>query len=110
MRQSGEFIGADALEAGRVDGATCRIVSLTLQDTSANLIGHEPIYLNGEIIGQTTSCAFGYRVNHTVALGSLRTPVATGTKVQIDCARRMFDATLSYGAVFDPTSTRMRTT
>jgi 4-methylaminobutanoate oxidase (formaldehyde-forming) len=109
VRQSGGFIGADALEARQVDSATCRIVSLTLQDAFANLIGHEPIYLNGEIIGQTTSCAFGYRVNHPVALGSLRTPVATGTKVQIDCARRMFEATLSYGALFDPTGTRMRT-
>jgi 4-methylaminobutanoate oxidase (formaldehyde-forming) len=107
-RKSGGFIGAAALEEERTNGASPRVISLALDDSTANLQGHEPIYLDGEIIGQTTSCAFGYRINRPVALGSTRTPIANGTQVQIDCARTLFNATVTNGALFDPDGARVK--
>ena len=108
-RKSGGFTGADALAAQRAQGVQSQVISLTLDDRDAVPLGHEPIYQNAEIIGQTTSCAFGYRVGHPVALAHTTAPVADGARVQVDIARRMFDATVTLGPLFDPDGSRMRT-
>lgn len=107
-RKGGGFIGAKALATRRSAGAVSQVVSLKLADQSAVPLGHEPIYLNGDIIGQTSSCAYGHRVDAPIALGHIKTPVANGTTVQIDIARKMFDATLITGPLFDPEGARMK--
>ncbi|TDS91133.1 GcvT family protein [Pelagimonas phthalicica] len=107
-RKGGGFIGDKALAARRDAGAVAQVVSLKLADQNAVPLGHEPIYLNGDIIGQTSSCAYGHRIDAPIALGHIKTPVADGTTVQIDIARKMFDATLITGPLFDPEGTRMK--
>jgi len=106
-RKTGGFIGFDALEAYRAAGAPCRLVSLVLDDERAVPLGHEPILLGGEIIGQTTSCAFGYRIRKPVALGFLNRPVENASRVKVDIARMEFEATLSVGSTFDPAGKQM---
>lgn len=108
-RASGGFIGAEALATRRANGAELKTLSLVLDDVAANPLGHEPIYHNGTIIGQTTSCSFGYRVGRPVALGVVNTMVAAGTRVEVDIARRLVEATVSHGAVVDPSGSRMKT-
>lgn len=44
--------------------------------------GHEPIYLDGRIVGQTSSCTFGYRVGKPVGLGYSREPLKDGVRVK----------------------------
>lgn len=107
-RRSGGFIGFEAMQARRRSGAVNHLVSLTLDDEAAVPLGHEPIHLDGEVVGQTSSCAFGYRVGKPVALGHVQAPVASGTQVQVDIAREMFDASITIGPLFDPTGARMR--
>ncbi|MEQ9695624.1 FAD-dependent oxidoreductase [Shimia sp. SDUM112013] len=107
-RKKGGFIGAEALAERRANGAVPQVVSLKLDDVAAVPLGHEPIYLNGEIIGQTTSCAFGYRVGAPVALGHVHGAIADGTRVQVDIARTLFDATVVIGPLFDPNGSRMK--
>lgn len=107
-RKSGGFIGAEALGDHARSGALSRVVSLAFADNAAVPLGHEPIYHDGQIIGQTTSCGYGYRVGKPVALGLLKAPMAHGTAVQIDIARDMFDATVTIGALFDPDGSRMK--
>ncbi len=107
-RKSDGFVGFDALQARLAQGAGVRVVSLVMQDDDAQPLGHEPIYLDGRIIGQTTSCAYGYRTGAPVALAYLGQGVADGTRVQVDIARTLYDATLTNGALFDPAGARMR--
>ncbi len=107
-RKSGGFTGFEAMQARRANGAVNQVVSLSLDDIDATPLGHEPIYLDGQIIGQTTSCAFGYRVGKPVALAHTHTPVGDGTRVQVDIARQYFDATISQGPLFDPNGARMK--
>ena len=71
-------------------------------------LGHEPIYLNGEIIGQTSSCAYGYRIGKPVALGHVKIALETGTQVQIDIARTLYNAEITIGPLYDPNGTRMK--
>ena len=107
-RKSGGFIGFEALERQRAAGATCRIVSLGFDDPLSVPIGHEPIYRGGEIIGQTSSCAFGYRVGRPVALGFVSVPLAEGADVAVDLAGERHAARASKGPLFDPGGTLMR--
>ncbi|TPE51924.1 GcvT family protein [Amaricoccus solimangrovi] len=107
-RKSGGFIGADALDAERARGAGSLMVSLVLDDVAAVPLGHEPVYLGDEIVAKTTSAAFGYRVGKPVALAFCKTPVADGTRVKVDIARALFDATVIVGPAYDPTGARMK--
>ncbi|MCP9481197.1 FAD-dependent oxidoreductase [Shimia sp. CNT1-13L.2] len=107
-RKKGGFIGAEALAEARDGGATNKVVSIRLDDEAAMPLGHEPIYFEGKIVGQTSSCAFGYRVGKPVALGHTHTPLEDGARVQIDIARTLFDATIVHGPLFDPDGTRMK--
>ena len=107
-RKSGGFTGFAALQERRARGVRNCMVSLTLDDEWAVPLGHEPIYSGGKIVGQTSSCAFGYRIGKPIALGACTIPLQTGDRVQIDIARKLYDASVTIGAVFDPNGDRMR--
>jgi len=107
-RKKGGFIGAEALADARASGKLSHMVSLVLDDETAVPLGHEPFYLGDEIVGKTSSCAFGYRVGKPIALGHARTALQHGTRVKVDIARRLFDATVCIGPLFDPEGDRMK--
>ncbi|PPC77550.1 FAD-dependent oxidoreductase [Pokkaliibacter plantistimulans] len=107
-RKSGGFIGADALEAARARGEQSMMVSLILDDEMAVPLGHEPIYQDGKIVGKTSSCAFGYRVGKPIALGHTKQLLVNGSRVQVDIARKLFDATVVIGPLFDADGSRMK--
>jgi len=108
-RKKGGFIGAEALAEVRDKGATSRVISLRFEDTDAVPLGHEPVYLDGKIIGQTTSCGFGYRVGRPVALAYLSGNLpADGAQVMVDIARTLHPATVVHGPLYDPDGDRMK--
>ena len=107
-RKIGGFIGAEALAARRAKGPSSQVVSLILDDENAVPLGHEPIYLDGKIIGKTTSAAFGYRVGKPIALGYAKGKIENGARVKVDVARQLFDATVSIGPLYDANSERMK--
>ena len=107
-RNSGGFTGAEALAARRSNGDVNRLVSLTFEDDEAVPIGREPICRNGVILGQTTSCAYGYRIGKPVALGLVRDALVDASMVEVDIAGTMFAAQVTVGPLFDPKGERMR--
>lgn len=107
-RKKGGFIGAEALAEARNSGAAARVISMKFADQNAVPLGHEPIYLEGAIIGQTTSASYGYRIGCPVALASVKSPVADGTQVEVDIAGQMFAAAVVIGPLVDPDGHRMR--
>ncbi|MEO1139707.1 MAG: FAD-dependent oxidoreductase [Pseudomonadota bacterium] len=109
-RKTGGFIGFDALQQRRASGAGPSIVSLRFEDASAVPLGHETIVLSGEIIGQTTSCAFGYRVGQPVALGHVAKPLSDATRVDVNIAGQTFHAEITNGPLYDPNGHLMRKT
>jgi 4-methylaminobutanoate oxidase (formaldehyde-forming) len=107
-RKAGGFIGAEAIAERKAAGKVSKVLSLTLEDETAVPLGHEPVLLEGEILGQTSTCAFGYRVGKPIALAHVERPVETGTTVQIDIAGEIFNAVVTNGPLFDPEGRRMR--
>ncbi len=108
VRKGGGFIGADALAKRIAGGAKPQIVSLMLADPAAVPLGHEPVLVDGAIIGDTTSCAFGYRIGKPAALARVNKPLADGARVQVNIAGELFAATVTNGPLFDPKGKRMR--
>lgn len=101
-RKSGGFIGFEAVMDRRATGAFPSIKSLRFDDISACPLGHEPILLDDQIIGQTTSCAFGYRVGRPVALANVAMPLANGTRVKVNIAGEGYGAKVTNGPLYDP--------
>ena len=108
LRKSGGYIGAEAIEEKRKTSTTHQVVSLILDDPDAVPLGHEPVYSGDQIIGHTTSCAFGYRVGRPVALAFCKAGFVGGDQVEVNIAGQKFTATVHLGALFDPKGGRMR--
>jgi 4-methylaminobutanoate oxidase (formaldehyde-forming) len=106
-----DFIGKSALSKIRHETPESRIVSIVLDSIEAQPLGNEPVYLNGNIIGKTTSAAFGYRVGKSVAIALVKTGAEMnldGLEIEIDIARRHFSGYITSKPAFDPDGSRMR--
>ena len=106
-----DFIGKQALAPMREKEPKSRMVSIILNDQNAIPLGNEPVYADGQIIGKTTSAAFGYRVAKPVALAQIKTITAQpldGLSVEVDIARNHFSGTMSLACAYDPEGLRMR--
>ncbi len=66
-----DFIGRQALFARSKAPRLSSLVTLVLKDRDAAPLGNEPVYVDGKIVGKTTSAAFGYRVDRPLALAYL---------------------------------------
>jgi 4-methylaminobutanoate oxidase (formaldehyde-forming) len=103
------FIGREALMTRREQGPESRMVTLLLDDQSAAPLGNEPVTLDGKIVGQTTSAAYGYRIGQPLALAYVEAAQAQdGQRLALDIAGTSFDGTVSTAPAFDPKGTRMR--
>jgi 4-methylaminobutanoate oxidase (formaldehyde-forming) len=101
-------VGYAAMEKKRKEGAENKLISLTLDDETAVPIGGEPIYLSDQIIGQITSCAFGFRIGKPIALGHLKEMVSDNSTVYVDIARQLYSARVSIGPLFDADGLRIK--
>lgn len=106
-----EFIGRDALLARKEKGIESSLVLIVLNDINAVPLGNEPVSIGGDIIGKTTSAAFGYRVGKPVAIALLRHNGAfklEGLEVDINIAGEIFQGIVSTAPAFDPKGLVMR--
>jgi 4-methylaminobutanoate oxidase (formaldehyde-forming) len=107
------FIGREALMKRREKGIASIMVSIVLDDPAAVPLGNEPVYAGQEIVGQTTSAAFGYRVGRPVTLAYVRPDrigEINGARVMIDIARQLFGGRVSLSPAFDPEGELLRPT
>lgn len=68
------FLGRDAVEKAKVEGAQRRLVSFTLDDPDSMMWGGELILRNGVAAGQVTSAAWGETLGHCVGLAYVWDP------------------------------------
>jgi dimethylglycine dehydrogenase len=106
-----DFIGRDAALAERASGGTLRRVSFVVNAADADVLGDEPIWRDGKVIGWVTSGGYGHFVNRSLAQGYVPREVAA------DNAERAFEieilgerraATIITQPLFDPEGARMR--
>jgi len=105
-----DFIGKQALITWQQRGFKNAFVTLEVQDIDdADARGSEALYLNGQIVGRTTSGGFGHRVLKSLALGLVKTACAKiGTELEIEILGQLHRATVIAESPFDPDNARLR--
>ncbi|HEV7810018.1 MAG TPA: FAD-dependent oxidoreductase [Candidatus Limnocylindrales bacterium] len=112
-----EFIGRAAHEAEIAGGGPKRrLVAMTLDpdpEAPADVIGDEPIWHDGDVVGWVTSGGFGHAVDASIALGyipsALATPDGAGAGgFEIEVVGRRRPARLQHEPLHDPQGLRMR--
>ena len=85
------------------------MVTLVLDDPQAVPLGNEPVLLDGAIVGQTTSAAYGYRIGRPLALAYLEVMLAKeGQSLALDIAGVALRGSVTTAPAFDPQGSRMR--
>ncbi|SFT92607.1 GcvT family protein [Sedimentitalea nanhaiensis] len=80
-----DFPGKAALLHERQQGSPKRFVTLVVDADEADAPYMSTLWHDGQVVGETTSGAWGYRVNGSVALGMLRTDLAApGTEIEVE--------------------------
>jgi len=106
----GNFIGLDALNRWREKGFNNKLVTLEIHNVeNADVLGNNPIYDNGKVVGRATGGDFGFRLNKSIALGMVKPEIATtGQKLKIDILGKMYDATILPESPYDPENKLLR--
>lgn len=107
--KKGEFVGRDALQKIKEEGVSRRLVTLTLDEPNAVLTGNEPIFDNGDCLGQVTSGNYGYSVGKYIAFGYVPSSYAEpGTELEVEYLGERYTAVVSPDVLFDPKNERMK--
>lgn len=90
------FLGQKAIESMLQHPLKRQLVMLSLADTSnIDPTGNEAVWLNGKVVGNTTSGGYGYVVNKSLAFAYVPTAVATpGTQLDVELVGKMYKATV----------------
>ncbi|SLN51746.1 4-methylaminobutanoate oxidase (formaldehyde-forming) [Roseovarius gaetbuli] len=105
-----EFTGKAALLAEKQAGRTKAFVTLVVDAKEADAPYMSTLWQGGEIVGETTSGAWGYRVNASVALAMIRADLAVpGTEVEVEIYGERCRAVVQPDApLWDPENARLR--
>ncbi|MET4129049.1 FAD-dependent oxidoreductase [Roseovarius sp. MBR-6] len=105
-----DFPGKAALLAENQRGVAKRFVTLIVDAGTADAPYMSTLWHEGQIVGETTSGAWGYRVGASVALGMLRADLAApGTRLEVEIYGERFPATVQPDApLWDSQNERLR--
>ena len=105
-----EFPGKAALLAERQRGPKKRFVTLVVDAGAADAPYMSTLWHDGEVVGETTSGGWGYRVGKSIALGMLRTDLAVaGTRVEVEIYGERYAAVVQEDCpIWDPENARLR--
>ena len=109
-----DFIGRPALEAEMARGPERRLVTLVVEphaEEPADVIGDEPIWHDGKVVGWVTSGAYAHHSACSLALGYVPAALAEpgAGDFEIEIIGHRCPARLQPEPVFDPEGLRMRT-
>jgi heterotetrameric sarcosine oxidase gamma subunit len=113
FKKSG-FVGRDALLRQRETPLPRRLVMFTLDDPDPLLLGDEPIYRDGALVGRITSGAFGHTLGRSVGMGyvahadGVDEAFLQAGRWELEIATERFPATAQLEPPYDPKSTRVR--
>ncbi|MGF1475980.1 MAG: FAD-dependent oxidoreductase [Geminicoccaceae bacterium] len=104
------FPGKEALIAERQRGPKKRFVALIVDAGEYDAPYMATLWHEGEIVGETTSGGWGYRVQASIALAMIRSDLAApGTRVDVEIFGDRHPATVQGdGSLWDPANERLR--
>ena len=105
-----DFPGKAAILAEKQQGVKKSFVTLIVEAGEADAPYMSCIWKDGEIVGETTSGDYGYRVNASIALGMLRSDLAVpGTELEVEIYGEKCRAVVQKDEpLWDPANERLR--
>ena len=114
MEKAGGFLGREALEREKKRVLTQRLVGFVLEDPEPMLYHDEPIWRNGERVGQIGSGMYGHTLGRSLGLGMVKAEngvtrefVRSG-QYEIEIAGQRVAARASLRPFYDPESKKVR--
>ena len=108
-KKDADFIGKAAALAEKEDGGKLRLRTFIIDANDADVIGDEPIALNGEVVGWVTSGGYAHGSQASVAQGYVPKEVADEMEGwTIELLGEELKATLQPQPLFDANASRMR--
>jgi 4-methylaminobutanoate oxidase (formaldehyde-forming) len=108
------FVGREALLRQRAGPRARRLVMFTLDDPEPLLLGDEPIWRDGALVGRITSGAYGHTLGRSVGMGYVVHPDGIDAaflgagRWELEIATERFPATARLEPPYDPASARVR--
>jgi dimethylglycine dehydrogenase len=108
--QKPDFVGREALLAERDRGPAKRFASLVVDAGDFDAPYMSTLWRDGEVVGETTSGGWGYRVGKSIALGVVRADlVEPGTALEVEIFGERYAAEVQpSGALWDPENVRLK--
>ena len=105
-----DFPGKAAIQNEKQQGAKKQFVTLLVDAGDCDAPYMSCIWHDGQIVGETTSGAWGYRINASVALGMVRPELATpGTELEVEIYGEKCRAVVQEDQpLWDPENERLR--
>ncbi|MDC0135647.1 FAD-dependent oxidoreductase [Sulfitobacter sp.] len=105
-----EFTGKAALIAQKAEGVKKRFVTMIVEAGDQDAPYMSTVYQDGKVVGETTSGDWGYRVDASIALGTIRADLAVeGTELEVNIFGRMCKAIVQADRpLWDPENERLR--
>ena len=105
-----DFPGKQALLNEKQQGVTKQFVTLIVDAGDYDAPYMSTLWHNGEVVGETTSGGWGYRINKSIALGMLRTDLTEpGTELEVEIYGERYKATVQKDEpLWDPQNERIR--
>ncbi len=105
-----DFPGKAAILNEKQQGVKKAFVTLTVDAGDCDAPYMSCIWQNGEIVGETTSGAWGYRVGKSIALGMVKAELANpGTALEVEIYGQKFPAVVQEDQpLWDPSNERLR--
>ena len=77
--------------------------------SDADVLGNNPIYENGSVIGRATGGDYGFRLNKSIALGMVKPEYAkVGQKLKIDILGKMHEVSIIEDSPYDSENKLLR--
>ncbi|KII17175.1 FAD-dependent oxidoreductase [Phaeobacter sp. S60] len=105
-----DFPGKAAIQSEKQQGVKKSFVTLIVEAGDADAPYMSCIWKDGEIVGETTSGDWGYRVNASIALGMVRRDIAVpGTELEVEIYGEKYRAVVQEDKpLWDPDNDRLR--
>ncbi|HTO31669.1 MAG TPA: FAD-dependent oxidoreductase [Pararhizobium sp.] len=109
LKKDADFIGKEAAIKEKTEGGSLRLRTFIIDSSEADVIGDEPIYLNGEVRGWVTSGGYAHASGVSVAIGYVPKEIADEADGwQVELLGEMLTARLQPQPLFDANGSRMR--
>jgi len=106
-----DFIGREAAMEEKRTGGKLRRVSMIVDAADADVLGDEPIFHKGKVVGWVTSGGYAHYVEKSMAQGYVPKELAGDTgngAFEIEILGEMRKATINLDPPFDPEGKKMR--